>query len=104
MQYPKSLKIRNKIYSLEFTDSIAEAGIWTVGDGVSKIQVSVFQTEKEKLKTVIHEVLHAIDHEYKVKIPHGLIFSLEAPLTRFINDNMVWRFKKNVKRKKIKPK
>jgi len=102
MRYPKSLKVRNKNYKLEFTKDITDAGIWTVGANGSKIQISEFQSEKEKFKTVIHEVLHAIEHEYKIKISHKLIHALENPLARFINDNMIWRFKSNEASRKNK--
>lgn len=37
--------------------------------------------------TLIHEVLHAIAHEYGVLIPHGLIDELEMPVLKILKLN-----------------
>ncbi len=39
---------------------------------------------RKMLSTFIHEVLHAIEFEYQIKIPHRLIYALEGPLARVV--------------------
>lgn len=35
----------------------------------------------------IHEVLHAIEFEYELQIPHGLIYLLEIPIHKILKLN-----------------
>jgi hypothetical protein len=45
-------------------------------------------------RTFCHEVLHAIEHEYEIVIPHRLVYLLEAPIERFVVDNFFKRGRK----------
>lgn len=47
------------------------------------------QDHQNRLATFVHEILHAIEFEYQVKIPHALIYKLEDPLTSLILDNLL---------------
>lgn len=38
----------------------------------------------KQLRVFIHETLHAIEHEYNIKIPHVLIYKLEVPLANMV--------------------
>jgi len=41
-------------------------------------------------KTFLHEVIHAIEEEYGIKLPHGFVDAFEAPLEAFLRLNRFW--------------
>ena len=49
-------------------------------NGYRTIQIKKGLTPTFRAKTFLHELLHAIDFEWNVKIPHKLIEALEKPL------------------------
>lgn len=53
-------------------------GIISIAQGISREQV---------YETLVHELLHAIEFEYGIDIPHKLIYELEVPLTEFLLQN-----------------
>lgn len=44
-------------------------------------------TPKQRSETFWHELLHAIEFEYEIKIPHSLIYELEKPLSYIFMKN-----------------
>lgn len=42
-------------------------------------------TDEVKLEILAHELLHAIEFEYELDIPHHLIYKLEKPLVGLIS-------------------
>lgn len=44
---------------------------------------------KEALVTFVHEVLHAFEFEFDIKIGHPMIEALEYKLTHFLLDNFL---------------
>lgn len=44
-------------------------------------------SEKESMTIFLHELLHALEFEYGLKIPHKLIYSLQDPLWFVFNAN-----------------
>ena len=42
---------------------------------------------KEAHSIFIHEVLHAIEYEYKIKIPHSVVYALQEPLAHVLTRN-----------------
>lgn len=91
--YPKRLKIRNKMYELSLVNlDEKEENSDTILRGfcvptAKFIAVEKGLSELEVLSTLIHEVLHAIETEYKFTIPHRMVYGLEVPLARFLADN-----------------
>lgn len=79
---PSRIKIKNKVvYEVVWVDSFEDGN--TVGEcrfDVKQIALKMNQSEKELMKTFIHEVLHAIEFERGVKIPHKTIYQLEDAL------------------------
>lgn len=79
---PSRIKIKNKVvYEVVWVDSFEDSN--TVGEcrfDVKQIALKMNQSEKELMKTFIHEVLHAIEFERGVKIPHKTIYQLEDAL------------------------
>ena len=48
--------------------------------GCRTIQIKKGLTPSMKARTFLHELLHAIDFEWGIKIPHKIIEALEKPL------------------------
>jgi|GEM_PF-2937288 len=88
---PDTLCINDSLWEVFFVKGIH--GDDTAGqcDGDQKeILIDSGQSKREKAKTLIHEILHAFEYEYNIKIPHKLIYQLEEPIYRFLVDN--WRY------------
>lgn len=49
--------------------------------GTRTIQILNSLTKKQKLEVFQHELLHAIEFEYKLKLPHSVIYMLQKPLS-----------------------
>ena len=63
----------------DLTDGIS--GLCTVGEP-RVIVLNSRQDKDEYLPTLMHEILHAIEHEYRVKLGHGKIRRLEYALAQ----------------------
>lgn len=46
---------------------------------------------RKMFRTFCHEVMHTFEVEYSIKIPHALIYKLEAPFEKFVVDNFFKR-------------
>lgn len=45
------------------------------------------QTPWERLKTFVHELMHAVEYDYGIEIDHKLIYALEMPLAYLLWSN-----------------
>ena len=52
-----------------------------------EIFINLDQSETEKIKTLIHEVIHCIEFEYKMEINHKSVVTLEVALYRILKLN-----------------
>ena len=52
-----------------------------------EILIKLSLSPRERVITFMHELLHAIDYEYDLKIPHALVYGLEEPLANFFIEN-----------------
>lgn len=89
---PKTLVIGNNVYDVMMVKRIAHSKD-ALGecDGANKeIYIVRGQGRYETLKTLIHEILHAFEFEYKLNIEHSLIYKLEEPILSFFCDN--WNY------------
>lgn len=91
--YPKKLKINKALYDLEIVPHIEETETLVVRGyhypDEKKILLLSKQTSKELFSTFWHEILHGLSAEYDIKIRHKLIYALEGPLAKFIDDNFI---------------
>ena len=53
---------------------------------------------EETYETLAHELLHAFEYEWKIDIPHDLIYKMQGPLGFFLRHNTCW-IDWNVKKK-----
>lgn len=94
-EYPKRLRIGDRYYRLRFVKSIrgcrrgnVEGAILGLFDpNRREILVKNGLSSDESLKTIIHEVLHAIEDEYDIPLPHSAVYSLEEALFDFFAAN-----------------
>ena len=86
-RYPKTLKIRNTEYKLKFVKDISQAsGLCDGADGL--IIISKRQSPDNIFRTLIHEVIHAIEGEYEIKMSHENVYKFERAIFRFMKDNL----------------
>lgn len=92
--YPKEIVVGDSIYRVRFVRAIGDAPKGsekeTLGlccPGEKEILVKQGLGALERFSTFVHELLHAVEFEYEIEIPHKLIYQLELPLTKLILDN-----------------
>lgn len=90
--YPRQLYIGDNLWAVVFCRKVPGESDTVLGlcDPFDlKIYIKMGQTPKERFKTLIHEVLHCWEYEYKLSIPHATIGALENPFFDFLVHNVV---------------
>lgn len=89
---PKNLVINETVWDIRFVKVVHGCDeIFGMADDDNKeILIKRGLGRYETLKTLIHEVLHTFEFEYRLKIEHSLIYRLEEPILGFFCDN--WNF------------
>lgn len=88
--YPKEILVREEWYEVRFAQVIPGEPKSTLGlacQETKTIWIKLGQSPRDRFKTLMHEIMHIIEYEYDLKIPHRLIYALEEPLIRLILDN-----------------
>ena len=82
VKIPSRIKIKNKVvYELVWVDEFADSD--TLGEcrpWASQIAIKNGQSDKQEMKTFLHEMLHAICEERGIKVSHRAIYQLEDAL------------------------
>lgn len=90
-KYPKTLEIKDEIYQIRIVKKIPNEDSRTMGlcdDGKKIIWIKSRQSKRGMFRTFIHELLHAIECEYSIKLKHKRIDILELALEALITDNL----------------
>lgn len=77
---PREVVVNGNFWRVRFVRRMPEGNENAIGLCVfddKEILVMLCQSERERLATLIHELLHAIEHEYGVEIGHKLIGVIE---------------------------
>jgi hypothetical protein len=83
-------KIAGLFYSVAYCKIIDEAATLGYCDSESKVLfIKDGQLVDETFKTVIHELLHAIDDTYKIKLSHTQVRKLELAIAEFLIQNKI---------------
>lgn len=85
--FPKSLRITKKVdYAVKFKRGMSskEGYLGLCFFDLKEILLSEGQDKVERLSTLVHEVLHALAHEYGFDLSHDIIYKLERPIALFI--------------------
>lgn len=95
MSYPKTLKVGDRTYRIRFVKSIRRCKR-EVGKGAtvglhdpSRIEILIKQgmSHDDTLKTLLHELVHAIEYEYEIKISHRGVYKFEEAIFDFLVAN-----------------
>lgn len=91
MKLPKTLKVKNRKYAVLVVPYIAsKPGEVTRGYCVQEDRFIAIREKlgaREAFATLLHETLHAIEHEYSLPIKHDLVYALEEALSQVLLDN-----------------
>lgn len=88
--YPRRLWIDGEPWSVEMLPVVEYEGREVRGLTYMKdhrILVCSQQTPRERLKTFVHEVWHALQETYDFQMTHETIHDLEAPIVDLLIDN-----------------
>lgn len=88
-QYPKEVLVNGETYRVKFVRRIQNDStlLGLCCSGTKTIWIKKGQNAMERLKTFVHEVLHAFEFEYDIKIPHKLIRDLEPIIVDYFISN-----------------
>lgn len=89
-RYPKFLNIKDERYQVLIVKHIPKESKTLNGlcDGdVKKIWIRKGQSPFGLFRTYIHEVLHALEFEYHIRIRHETIYELEVAIAALMQDN-----------------
>lgn len=99
MKIPHKVKIKPGVfYTVVWVDRFddPEQIGWTA-DGVGTkarpepgpkmIYLKKGMSRKETLEIFVHEVLHAIEFEYGITLPHKIVYALQGPLALVLTQN-----------------
>lgn len=82
---PKQIKVKKRIYTISFR----KMKIFGYCSDDGKIVLRAGLNGKLLISTLIHEVLHAIEFEYQIKLKHEDVYTLETGLTALLASNFL---------------
>jgi hypothetical protein len=85
--YPREILVGEELWKIRWKRKIIDNGVECLGLCCSltkTIYIRLGQNKKERLSTLYHEVLHAIEYSYGIEIPHQLVYDLEGPLSELV--------------------
>jgi len=87
---PHKIRIKSKVtYEIVWSDTIGESQK-TLAEcryDSKQILIKSGQSEAENWKCFIHEVFHALEFEYRIPIPHKIIYLLEEAVFKLVSLN-----------------
>lgn len=89
-QYPKELIIGRRTWAVVFCDAVPDGDpswhgyCWEYEDTIYLVKG---YSPRNTFETFIHEIMHALEYTWNIKIPHELIYILQRPIARFVRDN-----------------
>jgi hypothetical protein len=88
--YPKEVHVGDATYAVQFCRKMpAKNDLGETDPSTQTIKIKVGQGKEETSKTFIHELIHAVELEHDLEIPHKLVYALEAPLFQLLRDNFL---------------
>jgi hypothetical protein len=89
--YPKFINVNDEKYSVRLVKRIPGEDKSCCGqcdDGRKIIWIRSSQSPLGLFRTLIHELLHAVEAEHSIKLKHSLVYDLEVALTALVMDNL----------------
>lgn len=87
LHLPTHFYLKKKRWKVELVDSefLGVPGTYGHCDFAARtIEIWEGQPARRMLGTFIHEYLHAVEHEYGLRVVHKFIYLLERPVTRIV--------------------
>lgn len=87
---PNRIRIKAKVSYEIVTQDVIKNDPDCLGlcdDKTRHIYLRAVQSDTDRLKTLIHEVIHCWEFEYKIKIPHESTYKLEEAIYKFLTLN-----------------
>lgn len=84
---PSSIRIKRNIkYDIVYQDLIKDdpTCLGLCDPNTRMIHLKTNQSDKDFIKTTIHELFHCFEFDYKIKIPHKEIGKLENAVYQFL--------------------
>jgi hypothetical protein len=81
--YPSEIHVGEETYQIRFVSKLPggrKRDIALCNPQTRTIHVKRGLTKSQLLRTVVHEILHALEFEYDIEIPHKLIYQLEKAI------------------------
>jgi Zn-dependent peptidase ImmA (M78 family) len=95
MKIPRRWLVGDNVWTVKFVrkfkwDGVKDSDLMGLCDPErQEILIKVGIDQKDRIETLVHELLHAIEFEYDIKIGHKLIKKLEGPITKLIIENFI---------------
>lgn len=86
-QYPKKIYLRGEVYSIRFVKGLKSLGITNWSKNTIKIRAGM--SRNETFRAFLHEVLHFLEFEWPIKLPHKTVYKLEKAIFQLIMDNFL---------------
>ena len=92
--YPPFLRVKDEDYAIKFVKTVERKQ--KAGDeetlGLCDFDEKIIYVKEDQepdmiFGTVIHELGHAMEHEYKIRISHKAIYQLDEAITQLFKDN-----------------
>jgi phosphoribosylformylglycinamidine (FGAM) synthase PurS component len=83
---PSAVLVKEQSYPITYLTTMPDEYGCTYYD-IPRIEVSLDEGIENTESTVIHEVLHAMAHEYKIKLPESMVLKLEEALYETLRKN-----------------
>jgi hypothetical protein len=92
MRLPSKVRIKSRIsYNLFWTTDLGHEGDEPITgeccEQTRQIRILSGQSDDETMKTFIHEVLHCLEFEYDIELPHKAINQLESAILKVLKLN-----------------
>lgn len=90
MNIPEKVKVLYKEYAVEYQENLHDGG----GDLYGQIQylpekilLNIDSSDEQKKSTLMHELIHALDEMYCIKLKEGQVEKLGTAMYMLIRDN-----------------
>jgi hypothetical protein len=85
--FPRELMIKDSIWKIKFVRELEGDCLGLCDPGEKIIYIKQGQSYQERLDSVLHEVLHAINFEYNFEIKHQHVYKLAEAMARIYVEN-----------------
>lgn len=90
MKLPHKVRIKSKVsYSVVWSDKVSDNDDLRGLCEMDKRQITILHgmSDTETIKTLIHEVFHAMEFEYQLEIKHKTVHALEEAVLKLLKLN-----------------